>query len=338
MNPQDIEIAIAAAGAKIHNKQSATKTLTVVYSCDSISSIMTAGLLKGFIQGTAFQESVKFIEVQGLHVTKMTDEYIWLGIQPTPECAIEELRPKFSTHPHIIITDDTLWQFPQTALMKSLAQLAHDNGLTVKTMTTTDMLQYSSPPEAAIYFGLLLSSFNALLKVYPQIKPEQLLDEVVPISSLQKRCAQFYDKQTPISEIIHTYKLINNILITLGQPGDFIPEEMDIDKLSLHYKTRYDHIARQITNQATTREIKLTKYVYKDRAPFKSNTGVRMPVICTFLSSDFWLARRIISFSHKYYHNTRLVSFGRHQTTNVPQKLVMDMAGQSDHAIIITKS
>lgn len=316
------------------------KTLTVVYSFDSISSIVAAGLLKG-ITSTCDKSGlldVKFVEVGALNVTKMSEYYIWLGVEPVSECAVKEIRSKFTKHSHIVINDDSLWEFPKTKLINDIGQKAEEHNLAIKTITSSDAIRYSRQPESSIYFGMLLSSVNALVHLFPALSYEDVASEIFTISKLQKRCAQFYDKTTPIHQVLQTYMFVNNMLVDLGQPGTIIAPDIEIDQLSTLYKTRYDQVAKQITNQVVVRDVLLTKQVWKDRAPYKGNSGVRVPVICTFLSHDFWLARRIIAFGQKFYHNTRLVSYGKHQTTNLLQSSVADMAGQSDNAIIINKS
>jgi hypothetical protein len=276
--------------------------------------------------------------VGALNIQKMPDEFIWLGVEPAEQCSDASIRTKFNRHEHIVINDDSLWQFPNTKFVQQLATFAQSNLLQIKTVTSNDQIAFSREPESALYYGMLLSAINALTKIYPDTSFDSLASEIGVISGFQKRCAQFYDRQAPIHRVLETYMIVNNLLVDLGQPGIRIPTDISIVALSEHYKARYDLTAKQITNQATTRYVQLTKQVFKDRAPYKGNTGVTVPVICTFLSQDFWLARRIINFSQKYYHNTRLVSYGKHQTTNLLQTSVADMAGQSDNAIIINKS
>ena len=326
----------------IANEPKKPVSCMVVYSFDSISSIMAAGLLLGIVEthtNTSGQKlDVKFVEVGALNIQKMPDEFIWLGVEPAEQCSDASIRTKFNRHEHIVINDDSLWQFPNTKFVQQLATFAQSNLLQIKTVTSNDQIAFSREPESALYYGMLLSAINALTKIYPDTSFDSLASEIGVISGFQKRCAQFYDRQAPIHRVLETYMIVNNLLVDLGQPGIRIPTDISIEALSEHYKARYDLTAKQITNQATTRYVQLTKQVFKDRAPYKGNTGVTVPVICTFLSQDFWLARRIINFSQKYYHNTRLVSYGKHQTTNLLQTSVADMAGQSDNAIIINKS
>lgn len=312
------------------------KTITVVYSTDSLVSLTAARAVKEILQLMNNSESpdVKFIEVGMFNDTQFTDAYMWLDIAPLTKAINPKRAKEFSSKKHLEISDNALGMKNMYGLYKSY--FPQVNNYPEVTVVRGIGMDVSSINQDALHYGAVIEAVAGILSLTEGYKPSTHHGDLTwKHSQMQRDCLAFYHKKTDIGDLARIYKETYNFLVSMVSSSAVdpitevdTPEDKALTKL---YIRRIRAVGAVVSQQATVQEVVLTDHAYINRGPLKAFKKVNVQVLTTLMSQDFWLARRLIGFSYQLFRNGRLAFHGNQYFSNLPAsgKAVL-MASQDD--------
>lgn len=311
------------ASATVSAVKSNIKTITVVYSTDSLVSLTAARAVKEILQlmNNAETPGVKFIEVGMFNDVQFTDAYLWLDIAPLTKTINPKRVKEFSSKKHLGISDGTLGMKNMYDLYRSyFPQVENYPEVTFVRSIGMDV---SSINQDALHYGAVIEAVAGILSLTEGYKPSTHHGDLTwKHSQMQRDCLAFYDKKTDIGDLARIYKETYNFLVSLVRSSaDELITEVDTieDKaLTKLYIRRIRAVGAVVSQQATVQEVVLTDHAYVNRGPLKAFKNVHVQVLTTLMSQDFWLARRLIGFSYQLFRNGRLAFHGNQYFSNLP--------------------
>lgn len=303
------------------------KTIQVVYSNDSASSILAAVIIQKLVESidshslAGKTHGILITEVSDLLIRDVADSYIWLDM-PRIDCVDNPIiRDQFEHSEHLELIDYGLGYWLDSAFGEAIEQLVEDGEYLTRKMTeTSELILDELRIERTIHYGLLLNAACALSYLIPELEFEDVREDILKMSTLQHELAVFYSKDATTHGVLKMFTLINNAQFSLGQVHrPQLKLAINHDPLYKRAMDPADTAARLYLEQyrALVKQIEATGMLQK------TLVGNRSTWLLTLrLPDNFWLARRAIRLTTGYrFHNTRATVFGTHSTSNVQGRL-----------------
>ncbi len=289
------------------------KTMSVVYTTDSIGSIMAAAMIKRKAQLSTEYYDFVFTEIADLQSFNMTDVYLWLGLPVILDAAIAQDRLEFQKKLHRSITDKTIHDSISSAILEEILEekreLIFPEGIEVATFYENELRDKVPNGASTILYGIILSGLlNWLHLVGGDINES----DVYEAHTAQVMTHEFYRKQTSMDSILWIYSRVMSDLKFL-RGADEVTDTPTVSDYLRHYKS----VAAALGKKVNVGDVRLSENVHKNKAPLSQFHYKSVEVLYSIIDQDFWMARRIITFSHPFFHNTRLAHHGKHHCTNL---------------------
>lgn len=286
------------------------KEVTIVYNIDCAKSILSAAMLKRYTDSLdkkvapGLLYTFVYKEVASFYINDVSDAYIWLHTPAIVEAVSPAVTRAFNKAEQIIVDDN---YYPSR--MNSYTEC---------------LKRYSSDMPTFRRYGALVRAFAALSQATTCLGDWDLGN----IYQLDRRDARLEEFSSPLCTsivLLKMFKMINDSVRYLGQPHYHdVTEDMDVAKnaplitlvkegnpLALAYHRAYSEIKAAIDSQVSQQQVRI-----HSKSLFKSDKVAT--VFSTRLTQGFWLAKRILDFTGRHYHNSRLTEYGTHKTTSLP--------------------
>lgn len=322
-NPPQIDQDVYLETPVINEK----KTIQVVYSNDSASSILAAIVLQKLVESidpdslAGKTHGVTITEVGDLLIRDVADSYIWLDM-PRIDCVDNPIiRDQFDHSEHLELVGYGLGHWMHSAFGEAIERLVEDGEYLTRKMTdTSELILDELRIERTIHYGLLLNAACALSYLIPEMEVGNVREDIIKMSNLQHDLAVFYSKHATTHGVLKMFTVINNAQFALGQVHrPRLQLEINHDPLYKRAMSPTDMAAQMYLEQyrALIKKIETTGLVQKTVVDNRSTW-----LLTLRLPDNVWLARRIIRLTTGYrFHNTRATVFGTHSTSNVQGRL-----------------
>lgn len=271
------------------------RSITVVFSKDSVPSTCTAALLMGILERESCAVvsetyKVEFVEIGSFNGKKISDAYLWLGLEKVTPDLHPTMLEKFNSAQHSLYNGEMDLSYPD------LSTPFQDAVATIR-----EEVKYIRPAYDFAYSSMI--QFSNLI---PEMDFQDIYRVVKDITLTDRYISNFLSTVSKSDELLSGWAHMNSCLAFLGLPHTVVPASLRAE----------DMIEAYLNHRAQFKEI-------INASPFEEITfGGRVNrVMKTSIPDGFWMARRILSLAGVLHHNVRLVEEGFHTETNLPKSV-----------------
>lgn len=313
-------------------------TITVVYSKDSMHSIVAAAMIREHVRGNSNECRLTFIEVGEFHVrAPVSDVYMWLDMPKLNVVEKPELKKAFDAAKHLVIQGagvgpwSTYASSRHASEMKALIETSDLNVVMCSEFTKMSRetyLNYAADVEdeahlSALFVGLLLNSVLALESVAPcdskTTSDTAIWSELLRLSGFEYGMLPFTSDETPLSELVGIYKFVKACESYVEGTGVELCPWLEVEDIpnGLNAAAEVSHVAARYRGDVARMREAIFKNGIRQVVTIKHGRKRKdVALMTTRIQNDFWLARRLISLTDMCYHNTRMTVTGHHTTTD----------------------
>lgn len=323
--PGSVESAIISSeyvSITLAKRAEVVRQVFVVYTTDSVQSIHAADVISRFSK--LYKQDSSLVEydftivpiTQAILRPEKNAIFLWLGLSPDNSVSPHISPRAFKKIQHVQLTENSdgvnryVSKFPN--ISKIFTEYNGDIGMGAHlhegSRNNMHVLQYGMVLEV---LTLLAGQFN-FIEHFPTMESEKFWNWAINRQQVASRFEMSMGGQDPEGreQIVKSFATTIEALKNLGQAGGLV----DMANPS----EAYDKIVKMVRNQ-----INVTGHIAS-----RAHKGSIIHAFFTQIPDYYWVARRLIKMSHKYFVNTTLCQSGVLMTSNVPSEFGVQI-GQS---------